>query len=104
MTRVFKVDKPNYANFSVQVVTSPAAADLLVYQNDDAKSEAHSEAIWSFVGSRENAHAAVYVTPPGRGGAHLKICFVKTPSLSGWLRGHRLKGRLGQRAMKPAYG
>ena len=104
MTRVYKVDRPNYANFTVQVVTSPAAADLLVYQNDEAQSEAHSEGVWSFVKSRENAHASVYVTPPGRGGASLRICYVKTPSLSGWMRGHKLKGRLAKVTAQPSFG
>ena len=104
MTRVYQVEKPNYANFSVQVVTSPAAADLLVHRDDAAVSEAHSEGIGSFVNNRENAHAAVYVAPPGRGGASLRICYVKTPVLSGWMRAHKLKGRLAKVLGKPAYG
>ncbi len=94
MTRVFAVDRPNYANFTVQVVTSPAAADLCVYQDDQATSPSHGEGIWTFTKGRENAQAAIYITPPGRGGAHLKVCWVRNPSLSGWMRGHRLKGRL----------
>ena len=104
MTRVYEVTRPNYANFTVQVVNSPAAADLLVHRDDKAAAEAHGEGIWSFVGNRENAHAAVYVTPPGRGGASLKICYVKTPSLSGWMRGHKLKGRLSRMLGRPAFG
>lgn len=94
MTRVYEVERPNYANFTVQVVSSPAAADLLVFRDDDAGSPAHGEGIWTFVPGRENAQASVYLTPPGRGGAHLKICWVKTPTHAGWMRPHRLKGRL----------
>ena len=94
MTRLFQAERPNYANFTAQVVTSPSAADLLVYRSDDARSEAHGEGVWTFVDQRENAHVAVYLTPPGQGGAHVKICWVKVPSFAGWLRPHRLKGRL----------
>ncbi|MEM8869974.1 MAG: DUF6150 family protein [Pseudomonadota bacterium] len=97
MTRVFKVERPEYANVSVAVVPSAASADLLVYRNDQAISQANAEPIWSFVKSRINAHLAVYFVPPDRGGAQLRIAYVNNPTLAGWMRHHKLKDRLSRR-------
>ncbi|MEM7615227.1 MAG: hypothetical protein AAF245_09280, partial [Pseudomonadota bacterium] len=60
-------------------------------------SQSNAEPIWSFVKSRINAHLAVYIVPPGRGGAQLRIAFVKNPTLAGWMRHHKLKDRLARK-------
>ncbi|NNU79357.1 hypothetical protein HMH01_02795 [Halovulum dunhuangense] len=104
MTRVFAVPNPNYANITVEVIQSRALADLLVYRNDKAVSEAHDESIWTFVEQRQNAHIAVYFTHEGRGMAHLRIAYVPNATLAGWMKHHRLRGRLNRRHPELALG
>lgn len=96
MTRVYEVQKPEYANLTVRVVESAAAADLLVYRNDQFVSQANAEAIWCFVKGRETAHMSIFFPPQGQD-AMLRIAWVKTPSLAGWMRHHKLRGRMVRR-------
>lgn len=103
MTRVHVVDNPAYADLTVQIVLTPGLADLLVYRNDSYKSTAHFETVWTFVTERDLAHTSVYFVPRDRGGAHLRVAFVTSQGLSGWVRPHRLKGRLNRVPHKPAY-
>ena len=94
MTRVYETDNPNFADVVVDLVETPVMADLLVYRRDDARSEAHSESVWTFVNSRENAHISVYFAPKSLRAAHLKICYVSSRMQAGWNRRHRLQGKL----------
>ncbi len=97
MTRVYEVNRPEYANLTVGVVQSAGAADLLVYRNDRAVSQSNAEPIWCFVKGRETAHVSVYFVPAGHGGAQLRIAWTKTPSLAGWMRHHKFRGMLARR-------
>ena len=94
MTLVHEVQKPNYADLSVQVVRSPAVADLLVYRQDEGGATPNrNEGVWCFTGARASAARAIHFTDKP-GFAHLRICYVGAPGLSGWLKNHKLKGRL----------
>lgn len=96
MTRVYQVDRPEYANLTVSVVDAAGMADLVVHRNDQAVSQSNAEPIWCFVKGRATAHLAVYFMPPGQG-AELRIAWTKTPSLAGWMRHHKMRGRLARR-------
>ncbi len=93
MTMVFEVDKPAGADACVQVVDSPAVADLLVYKDEGKVSSLHNEGVWYFVGDRAPSAKKIHFTKkPGY--KNLKVCFVPSKGLSGWLKHHQLKGRL----------
>jgi uncharacterized protein DUF6150 len=93
MTLVYETSTSNYADFSVQVVHSPAIADLLVYRDKSRGAAQIDEGVWCFVDGRETSKKAVHFTKvPGF--AQLKIFYVASRGLAGWLRNHRLRGRL----------
>ena len=90
---VFEVDKPAGADACVQVVDSPAYADLLVYKDESTVSALHNEGIWHFVGDNKPSTKKIHFTSkPGY--KNLKVCFVTNKGLSGWIKNHQLKGRL----------
>jgi len=95
MTRIYEAKSSNYADLTVRVVSIPTMADLIVYRNDEAESEAHGEEIWTYVPNRENAHLCVYFTPRGMTFGHLTVAFTKNRRLAGWQRFHKLRGHLG---------
>ena len=95
MARIYEVKSSNYADLTVRVVPIPTMADLIVYRDDDAVSEAHGEEIWTFVKDRENAHLAIYFTPRGMTYGHLSIAYTKERRMAGWQRFHKLRGHLG---------
>ncbi len=94
MARVYEVQNVNYADLTVEVVSTAALADLSVFRDDGAMSQNWAEQIWSFVGQRHNAQLAVYLKQPDHMGADLRISFVPRRALAGWSRQHRLQGHL----------
>lgn len=94
MTRIYEVANPNYADLSVRVINSPAMADLVVYRDDNAMSEAHGEEFWTFVPKRENAHLSVYFAPGGMTCGHISVAFTNDRRKAGWQRFHKFRGNL----------
>ncbi|MEM6466192.1 MAG: DUF6150 family protein [Pseudomonadota bacterium] len=93
MTIVTEVENPHLADVTVEVVQSRGMADLLVHKSEGPAPTQHGEAQWCFVAGRVPAAKRVHFTKtPGL--ASLKICYVSSKALAGWLKNHKLKGRL----------
>lgn len=93
MTLVYETATSNYADFSVEVVHSAGVADLLVYREKSRGAAQIDESVWCFVDGRESSKKAVHFTNvPGF--THLRVFYVASRSLAGWLKNHKLRGRL----------
>ncbi len=93
MTLVHEVDDPHKADLTVEVVKSQGVADLLVHRVEGGSPSLRNEAVWCFSGERTPSSKAIHFTHR-QGHAHLRVCFVKSPGLCGWLKRHKLRGRL----------
>lgn len=93
MTMVFEVDRPGGADVHVQLVDSPGIADLLVFRDMTKLSALRSEGVWCFVNEDNPSSKKIHFSrKPGF--QNLKVCYVASRGLAGWIKNHQLKGRL----------
>lgn len=93
MTMVFEVDHSGRADVHVQLVDSPGIADLLVFRDMAKASALHNEGVWCFVNEDSASSKKIHFSrKPGY--KNLKVCYVKSRGLAGWIKNHQLKGRL----------
>ncbi|UXY17259.1 DUF6150 family protein [Chitiniphilus purpureus] len=90
MACVYQAASPGEAQLRVAIV-GRGEADLLV-RRVGSRGLARGEARWFITRDRQDAGLWIHFTSIGM--AELKVCFVDADGEAGWVRPHRLQGRL----------
>ncbi len=91
MARVYQTWQMGEAQVRLAIVDHVGMADLAVHRVSNW-GEARGDALWFITRNREDANIWIYFGSPGF--CDLKVCFVENRGEAGWLKPHRLKGRL----------
>ena len=91
MARIYQAATLGEADFRVALVANREEADLLVHRVSSLGLAA-GDCLWFMTRERQVATSSIYFVSIGM--AHLLVHFVDTYSEAGWLRTHRLHGRL----------
>lgn len=91
MPTLHQTHLPGEATLRAAIVSDRGRADLLVWLVSH-RGLAHHESHWFMTKKEEESHWSVWFCSEGL--ADIKVYFVKTQGEAGWVRGHRLKGKL----------
>ncbi len=92
MARVYQTYTMGDAQVRAALVAAQGQADLLACRVS-SWGAARGDALWYVTTESLEATVRIYFGPLGM--AELLVCFVATPGMARWMRGHRLRGRLG---------
>lgn len=91
MARVFQTRQMGEAHWRVAIVDDLGLADLAVCRVA-TWGEARGDALWYITRDKQDADTWLYFGSIGF--CELKVCFVPHRGQAGWLKRHRLQGRL----------
>ncbi|GLU31280.1 DUF6150 family protein [Trinickia caryophylli] len=92
MARIYQAESMGMADVRIALVRDRARADLLACRVS-SYGMATGDARWFITTDRAQATVTAYFCDEGS--ANLRVCFVSSLGEAGWLRLHRLQGRLG---------
>jgi hypothetical protein len=92
LARIYQAASLGEADFRVAQVGNRGEADLLVHRVS-SWGLAQGDSLWFVTRDRQEATSSIFMV--SRGMAQLQVYFVDTRSEAGWVRSHRLHGRLG---------
>lgn len=91
MARIYQTASIGEAQVRVAIVSARDQADLLVHRVG-SQGLARGDALWFMTRDKQDATTWIYSCSVGM--AEVKVCFVDNHAEAGWVKPHRLKGRL----------